>query len=187
VGIMSRSTTRQYNQKLEASLIYILEQIGDIEIMKLAKLLYLTDYLYAKTFGFKQGFMDGHVRYEFGPVPTDFYQVYDNLEVSGIVKKQVNTVTLLNRISTVSLNEDEIACLNKTLKHYGTERVNIVKEAAYKTEPMITIQLKEKNLGSGKLMYEKMDFSLIKTHPLFIHSDVDMSFKNDPAYLKNRV
>jgi hypothetical protein len=172
-------------QKTEDALIYVLSKGGSMEIMKLAKLLYLSDYLYAKTFGAQQSFMGGHARFEFGPVPKKFYPIYDQLVAKGIIKRSDNMVSLVRERETPRLNEEEIACLDKTLEEFKGIRLSKVKEAAYRTEPMITLQEKEKTLGSQKLMYEKMDFNLIPTHPLFQNDDVDISFMDDPEFQKN--
>lgn len=184
-NIMSFSTPVD-NSKVRSSLLYILQSAGEMEIMRLAKLLYLSDYLYAKTFGNKHGFMGDHKRYEFGPVPHGFYPAYDLLEAESIVVKQVNTVSVVKPQQINDLTEAEIACLDKTLQEFNGKNLSTVKVAAYKTEPMESIQRQEANLGSVKLMYEKMDFNLINIHPLFDSETLDVSFMNDPGYQANR-
>lgn len=174
------------NSKIRSSLLYILQSAGEMEIMRLAKLLYLSDYLYAKTFGNKHGFMGDHKRYEFGPVPSGFYPAYDLLEAENIIIKQVNTVSVVKPQQINDLTETEIACIDKTLQKFSNKDLSTVKKAAYKTEPMKSIQIQEANMGSVKLMYEKMDFKLINIHPLFDNETLDIGFMNDPGYQANR-
>ena len=182
--MVSLSNIENYD-KLRASILYILSSTSGIEIMKLAKILYLSDYLFAKTFGNKHGFMGGHKRFEFGPVPDGFYPVYNELDSEGIVVKRINTVTLEKPQTIDGLSENEIACIDKTLEEYKHQSLNSVKTAAYETEPMKLVQQREASLGSTKLMYETMDFSSINLHPLFDNESVDTDFMNDPEFIKN--
>lgn len=186
VGTEMSGSNLASTDKLRASLFYILTQGGSMEIMRLAKLLYLSDYLFAKTFGNKHGFMGIHKRFEFGPVPSAFYNVYDQLEADRIVVKQVNTVSLLVPQTIDGLSEQELACVDKTIERFRGLSLNQVKRAAYETEPMKSIQNREASMGASKLMYESMDFDLIKIHPLFDDSGLNLDFLNDPEYLKSR-
>lgn len=182
---MSLSTAQDI-EKMKTCLLYVLQNGGNMEIMKLAKILYLADYLYAKTFGATNGFMGGHERFPYGPVPAQFYPAFNELSKNQIVHKpeNENIVTLLQSPGNPNLSDEEMACIDKTLEEFKRKPLNKVKNAAYATEPMVYIQKQEKKLGS-KLQYEKMDFDLIKRHPLFEADDLDLSFMDDPEFVES--
>jgi len=186
-NIMNLSTSVE-NKKIRASLLYILRNAGDMEIMRLAKLLYLSDYLFVKTFGNHQGFLDGHLRFKHGPVPKGFYDVLRELYKTGDVTRDVYFIRLKKHHEVVSeLNEEEIACIDKVLEEFKGHSLTEVKKAAYYTEPMVNIQKKEEHLNGLKMLNARMDFNLIKKHPLFDNDDLDISFMNDPEFQKTLV
>lgn len=156
-----------------------------MEIMKLAKMLYLADYLYAKTFGHASGFMGGHARYDYGPVPVQFYPAFHSLTGEKILDREGNIVELKKDGNLSGLTEEELACLDSTLDEFKDKALGTVKNAAYRTEPMIEIQKEEEALGKGKLLWKEMDFSLINRHPLFSSDELDLSFMDDPEFKKN--
>lgn len=172
--------------KLTAAIEYTLLNAGDMEIMRLAKFLYLADYTYAKTFGNKHGFIDEYQRYKYGPVPAEFYLVYNSLLQQAVIGRTGNIVTLIERPTTPpDLTEEEQACLDKIIQDFRGKSLNAVKETAYSTEPMVDIVDEEARLGSGILEFKKMDFSNVQVHPLMQPVDDDLSFMESDAFKDN--
>jgi uncharacterized phage-associated protein len=130
--------------------------------------------------------MGGHERKTWGPVPTQFYPAFNDLESRGIVSKDAEThvVSTIKPQKVTWLNEEEIACLDKTLDEFGDLSIHRVKKIAYKTEPMVQMQAQERASGGAKLIDREMDFSTISRHPLFDADDVDLSFLEDPEFKK---
>lgn len=178
---MSLSTSA----KLTSSLLYVLSEGGSMEIMRLGKLLYLTDYLYAKTFGNKSGFMGGHARFEFGPLPGSFYPTFNHLLEKHAIARNGNIISLTSETDTSVLDEKELACLDKVIEDFKGLSLNKVKKAAYATEPMVSIQEEEARQKIDKMLYAKMDFNDIDVHPLLDNADLDTSFMEDPEFQKN--
>ena len=185
---MSLSTDIDITEKMRASLVYILKNGGSMEIMRLAKLAYLSDYLFAKTFGDENGFLGGHKRFTYGPVPRSFYPSLRTLYIDHIASRHVNTIQLDDSsISTTVLSEKEKACIDKVLEEFKGTTLTQVKLAAYNTEPMLSIQQKEKSLNGLKMINANMDFELIKKHPLLDNDDLDISFMESPEFQKNLI
>ena len=173
--------------KLKSSLLYILEEAGDMEIMRLAKFLYLADYAYAKLFGDKHGFIDEHQRYQYGPVPAAFYDEYNALLAEKVIDRKANIVVLKRRMNVKSqLSDKELACLDKVIHDFSGKNLNDVKHAAYATEPMKEIQEEEERLGVPRgLVFTKMNFNSVKPHPLTVAPDIDLSFMDTDEFKKN--
>ena len=152
--------------KLEEAIIYLLsrEKNSKMAILRLAKYLYLADYLYAKSFGNKQTFTGGYLRYSKGPVPNNFYNAIEKLKKENI-RRDGNIITLTRGVRQFSLNNKEKACLDKIVTDFSdislTKTVNI----SYNTEPMLEIRKLEKAIGD-ELPYENINFNSIKPHSL---------------------
>jgi len=172
--------------KLNVALRYILQQAGAMEIMRLAKFIYLADYAYAKLFGDKQGFIDEHQRLQYGPVPATFYQEINTM--LGIeIDRSGNIISLRkNEIDMTILDKKEIACLDKVMSDFKGKSLNQVKKAAYATEPMRAIQEEEERLGVPRgLVGQKMDFDTVKIHPLAVPVEDDLSFMDTEEFKSN--
>lgn len=173
--------------KLNLSMQYVLGSAGAMEIMRLAKFLYLADYVYAKTFGNKHGFIDEHQRYKYGPVPAEFYKVYNTLLDTGIISRTGNIIALEVAAPGINtqLSEEELACLDKVIEEFEGKPLQTVKRTAYATEPMKHIQEEEKRLGAGIFEFRKMDFSDVEVHPLMKPVDDDLSFMDSAEFKEN--
>lgn len=173
--------------KLKTALLHTLKKAGAMEIMRLAKFLYLADYTYAKTFGDKHGFIDEHQRYKYGPVPARFYDVYNELLAQGVVNRTGNIVSLVkyDPRALTKLSEEELACIDKVIEDFDGETLNKVKKASYTTEPMLEIIKEEKRLGSDIFEFKKMDFSSVNVHSLMKPVDEDLSFMNSAEFKEN--
>lgn len=174
--------------KLKIAMLHTLQKAGDMEIMRLAKFLYLADYMYARTFGNRHGFIDEHQRYKYGPVPADFYTVYNALLDSNVVSRTGNIVSLgrLSGEDDISqLSEEELACIDKVVEDFDGKDLTTVKRSAYATEPMVEIQKEEERLGSGILEFKKMDFSSVEVHPLMAPIEDDLSFMDSKEFQEN--
>lgn len=168
-------------------MLYVLQKAGDMEIMRLAKFLYLADYIFAKTFGNKHGFIDEHERFQYGPVPADFYPVYNKLLDAKTVERTGNIVSLNATLEDASagLSEEELACIDKVIEDFDGKSLNDVKVTAYATEPMVEIKKEEERLGSGILAFKRMDFSSVEIHPLMKPVEEDLSFMDSPEFKNN--
>jgi hypothetical protein len=173
--------------KLKSSMQYILETAGDMEIMRLAKFLYLADYAYAKTFGNKHGFIDEHARYKFGPVPAQFYSVNNSLLRDKIIDRTGNIVSLkvVDPNVKTRLSEKELACLDMVIDEFDGKTLTAVKNAAYATEPMVNMRKEEERLGSGIFEFRSMDFSAVDVHPLLKPVEDDLSFMDSEEFKAN--
>ena len=189
---MSQDISEPFSPKLAATMLYALGKAGDMGVMRLAKVVYLSDYTYAKTFGNLHGYLEGHYRYTYGPIPKQFYPTLRHLYRTEKAVRNDKNIVLKNRssflahIDELELTEQEKACVDKVLEKIKLTSLSEVKAMAYKTEPMVEIQKKESTLYMGmKMLNAPMDFSTIKRHPLFAYEDLDISFMNDPEFQKN--
>jgi len=179
--------SRSVRAKTRSAILYVLKNGGDMEIMRLAKLIYLADYTYAKVFGNKHGFIDQNQRYPYGPVPSNFYKEYNSLLREGIIDRGEDSpiVTLEhNTYDSYELVENETACLDKVIDDFKGKSLDNVKNTAYKTEPMLEILQEEERIGH-KLDYDNLSFKKINTHPLLKPIEVDLSFLKTVEFKKN--
>ena len=171
-------------RKIVHTLVQILDLQSEkrLEILRLAKLAYLSDYLYAKTFEKGKPFTGNYRRFTYGPVPNGFYDALDMLERQGVIKRVGNFIKLQKSVET-SLNKEEQACIEKAVDDFRSVSTARLLRIAYDTEPMKEIQEKETALGT-KLQYETVDFSLVEEHPLLKNLEkVDPSFIRSKEYL----
>jgi|GEM_PF-2442709 len=168
---------------LEKSILYILEHQPDneIAILRLAKYLYLSDYIYAKTFGDTKSFTGTYSRYKNGPVPVKFYEALDKLYSAGMAVRVGNTIKLNQTIQLNGFSEKEKACMEKVMADFARKSLSKVLEAAYSTEPMVEIIEQEQSIGET-LFWKTIDFHKIEKHPLMNLNDVDTSFLDSEEY-----
>lgn len=174
-------------KKLKNAMLYTLLKAGNIEIMRLAKFLYLADYMYAKTFGNRHGFLDEHQRYKYGPVPAYFYDVFNKLLSDKVIGRTGNIISLneSDSVNESELTEKELACLDKVIEDFDGKSLTTVKNCAYATEPMVDIKREEERLGSGILEFQKMDFTKVKVHSLMEPVEDDLSFMDSREFRDN--
>lgn len=172
------------DKKLEQSIAYVLRR-QPIEILRLVKLIYLSDYIYSRTFGKKESFTGDYVREKFGPLPSNFYPVFNEMKRKGVVDRDGNIVTLKKQVATTALTKEEIACLDKILRDFSGVTTSKVMKTAYSTEPMKKIEALEISLSGEKLIGEEIDFGEAEEHPLFTNDDVDISFMSNPEFVAN--
>jgi len=169
---------------LEKTVVYLIknqpnQQIG---ILRLAKYLFLADYLYAKTFGNGETFTGAYTRYQKGPVPARFYDVLTELKTEGIVNRVGNTILITQKnISMPALPEKEKACLDKVLNDFAQRPLNKVIDAAYSTEPMKELLEAENSLGEI-LLWKNIEFSKTQKHALLQNDDLDTKFLDSEEY-----
>lgn len=170
-------------KKLQYAILYILAKQKDESLNKLplAKLLYLSDYVYAKSFGSKKPFTGSYLRLEYGPVPVDFYRALRSMEKEGLIKV-VNNSVILKRRKEIHLSLKETASLDKTISSFNT--TSKAMKAAYATEPMVEIKKKEQKL-SENLIFEEVPFEQISTHPLLKPLKKDLSYLESEEYKKS--
>lgn len=156
-----------------------------MEILRVVKMLYLADYLYAKTFGNREGFTGIYTRYEHGPVPQKFYDNYNQLLQDGTIHRNGNILESNTRIPSDALTEQEIACLDKILNDFSSTSINKLLKVAYATEPMEKIIEKETQMGVNRaLLWADINFDEIHLHPLMDNADIDTSFMDSPEFSK---
>lgn len=174
------------NPKLEIAIEYILQK-SPLEIMRLAKLLYLSDYLYATTFGKKESITGPYVREKYGPIPEDFYSVINTMTRAGLIRRDGNIITLEKSTNGAThLSEEEIACLDKILRDFTDQPLNRVLKVAYATEPMEKILAEEKAMSAEKgLVGKEIVFSGVKVHPLMDEEEIDLTFMDTPEFSDN--
>ena len=172
------------DKKLEQSIVYVLKK-QPVEILRLVKLIYLSDYIYSKTFGHKKSFTGAYVREKWGPMPTNFYPVFNDMKRRGIVGRDGNVVTLKKNSPTNLLSEEELACLDKVLRDFEDISTNKVMKTAYGTEPMLKIIELETSLSGEKLVGEEIDFKEIEPNPLLVDQNLDISFMDNPEFIAN--
>jgi uncharacterized phage-associated protein len=171
-------------QKTSIALVKILSLQPDCaaEILRLAKLAYLSDYLFAKTFGEGNPFSGIYKRFSFGPVPDKFYAAIEELKSEGVIRKTNNIIRLVDKQDTSSLTEEEVACIEKVAEDFKGKSLNALLKVAYATEPMLRISEREAALGV-KLQYEEVDFHQVAPHPLLNKMDeVDTDFLKSREY-----
>ena len=182
---LSRST---YNPKLETAIVYILDK-RPLEIMRLAKFLYLSDYLFAKSFGKKKSMTGNYVREKYGPIPEYFYPTINFMVHSGTIRRDGNTMTLVKPVeakASASLDDQELACLDKIVRDFSDKDLNEVLKTAYATEPMEKILEDEVAMDVEKgLVGKEISFSDIETHPLLDEEEIDTSFMDTPEFQAN--
>ena len=170
--------------KLENTILYILQHQPNKEmaILRLAKYLYLSDYLFAKSFGGKETFTGSYSRYEYGPVPTEFYPAIRTLISLGSIDRNGNIISLLKTDENYSLTKEEKACLDKIINDFANNSLSKVMKSAYATEPRVKILEQENSIGGEKLLGEEINFTDIKVHSLLAENDLDLSFMDSKAY-----
>lgn len=183
---MSTASTKG-RKKLEEAIVYILS-FNSIEILRLAKLLYLSDYMFAKTFGKHVGITGQYERMQYGPVPEYFYPVINDLTARGVIKREVNNITLLKPQGFEGLSEEEKACIDKVVADFFGLSLEKVMKVAYSTEPMVEILRDESTLDTEKgLVGLRIDFHKVPLHPLMEEADTDLSFMDTPEYQQSLV
>jgi uncharacterized phage-associated protein len=171
------------NQKLEQAIAYVLKE-QPTNILRVVKLIYLADYLYAKSFGNKKPFTGNYYREKFGPLQPSLYPVLNNMYKENVVERTGNTLKLKKNIRIDKLNEEEIACLDKVLRDFSDVSTDKLLKVAYATEPMKKIEEMETAIND-KLLYQEIDFDATKKHPLLENSDLDTRFMDSPEFLAN--
>ena len=173
---------------LEKTIIYLVKrqpkyQIG---VLMLAKYLYLSDYVFAKTFGNKKTFTGTYTRLQKGPVPCGFYDALDSLDTKKIIKRVGNIVYLSNNaIAMPEMNKEEKACLDKIINDFAGTSLKKVVDAAYSTEPMKNLIAEENSLGGDILLFQKLDFEKIQKHALLENDRLDTNFIDSEEYKKS--
>lgn len=171
--------------KLEQSIAYLLSKqpSESMEILRLAKYLYLADYIFAKTFGKRKPFTGGYSRFKLGPVPLCYYNALENLKKDNL-SKNGNVITL-DKIPKIELKEEEVACLDKVIDDFKDKTTTQVLNVAYSTEPMGKI-LEAENSLNQILNFEKIDFEdTIEPHPLLQNNEkLDVSFTDTDEFKK---
>ena len=171
--------------KLEESIVYLLaqEEDGRMGILRLAKYLYLADYIFAKTFGKKQTFTGAYSRFNYGAVPVAFYNAINELKKDNI-RRDGNVITLVKGTRSLEkLSEKEKACLKKISLDFKGKVLKKVIDASYSTEPMKEIKAKEEAIGE-ELTFEDLNFKGVQIHPL-IDDNIEVNKKEFEEYLKN--
>jgi hypothetical protein len=176
--------SRSERQKLEAAIIYILKN-QPIEILRLAKFVYLSDYLFAMTFGENKPITGNYYREKFGPVPNAFYVAINELLAEKIIDRTGNIITLKKDIAIKALSDEEIACLDKVIRDFKDVSISKLLKAAYSTEPMLKMQEREAALNVDKLVGEPITFENTKKHPLFDDDQLDIRFMCTPEFQTN--
>lgn len=170
---------------LQSSITYILalREGKTTTKMDLAKLLYLADYYYSRTFGKGTQFLDA--RWElakFGPLPNPLYRDLRTLKASGIIdfSDTTHVVTLLNKqwANQNQPAETYAACAERVVDDTREFTTSELKNATYSTEPVQTAKAAAAPINPRA----KKVLSLNGTprHPLW--QDVDTSVVATPEF-----
>ena len=173
---------------LEKSMVYLIKHQpkSQIGVLMLAKYLYLSDYVFAKTFGNKKTFTGAYTRLQKGPVPSGFYDALSSLTTKKIIKRVGHTILLSNNtVATPDISKEEKACLDKVINDFAGRSLKKVVDAAYSTEPMKNLIAEESSLGGEILLFQKLDFDKIRKHSLLENDKLDTSFIDSEEYKKS--
>jgi len=120
----------QFNWRFFEVMDYFISKIEKVDILKLLKLIYFTDYHAKDILGYKLTGIDYYRRHA-GPFNSDIY-IADKLfekEKKYFVKKQ-------NLAKRIALNKEDEKFLDKIVKEYGEYSPAEIRDKSYSTEPM---------------------------------------------------
>jgi len=123
-------TKENFNRKFFESLDYFVSKIKGIDILKLMKLMFFTDYDALNIYWQKLTWID-YYRWYAGPFNNNIYIANDVFE-----KKNTEFENKQNLKKRVALTKDDEKFLDKMIEKYWKLSSTEIRDLSYKTEPM---------------------------------------------------
>lgn len=150
--------------KIQEVIIYLVEKLDCITRVKLAKLIYMSDWLFFQEYGASLTGVK-YVRRERGPVPVGFEKSVDSLNGKELDIDRIANFgmrTIQHRIGPKprfkpKLTPQEKLMVENVLRCYGNLPSKVVAQISYQTPPMAERLKEEKQVGQ-KLIGKKIVF-----------------------------